>query len=290
MTIATRRNFSKSLLGLGLLSLVKPSCANQNQKSAIRIVSLGGAITEIIYELNLQKYLVGVDTTSNYPLEVKKYPSVGYARALSVEGVLSLSPTHILATEDVGPPAFVRAIKSNKKINFQILDSEYGFNGLIKRVREVAGIGNAIASQDKLIQRLNESWRTAYLNQQVIQQPPKVLFLLSHQASRLLVSGRDTGAAAMIHYAGGVNAMTSYVGYKPLNIEAFIEANPDIILMTKQSESILGGLQGLLKIPALGSVAAVRNHRFISIDANQLLGFGPRLPETVLELRRALLV
>ena len=290
MTIATRRNFSKSLLGLGLLSLVKPSCANQNQKSAIRIVSLGGAITEIIYELNLQKYLVGIDTTSNYPLEVKKYPSVGYARALSVEGVLSLSPTHILATEDVGPPAFVRAIKSNKKINFQILDSEYGFNGLIKRVREVTGIGNAIASQDKLIQRLNESWRTAYLNQQVIQQPPKVLFLLSHQASRLLVSGRDTGAAAMIHYAGGVNAMTSYVGYKPLNIEAFIEANPDIILMTKQSESILGGLQGLLKIPALGSVAAVRNHRFISIDANQLLGFGPRLPETVLELRRALLV
>lgn len=290
MTIATRRNFSKSLLGLGLLSLVKPSCANQNQKSAIRIVSLGGAITEIIYELNLQKYLVGIDTTSNYPLEVKKYPSVGYARALSVEGVLSLSPTHILATEDVGPPAFVRAIKSNKKINFQILDSEYGFNGLIKRVREVAGIGNAIASQDKLIQRLNESWRTAYLNQQVIQQPPKVLFLLSHQASRLLVSGRDTGAAAMIHYAGGVNAMTSYVGYKPLNIEAFIEANPDIILMTKQSESILGGLQALLKIPALVSVAAVRNHRFISIDANQLLGFGPRLPETVLELRRALLV
>lgn len=290
MTIATRRNFSKGLLGLGLLSLVKPPYANQNQKSAIRIVSLGGAITEIIYKLNLQKYLVGVDTTSNYPLEVKKYPSVGYARTLSVEGVLSLSPTHILATEDVGPPAFVRAIKSNKKINFQILDSEYSFNGLIKRVRKVAGIGNVITSQDKLIQRLNESWRTAYLNQQVIQRPPKVLFLLSHQASRLLVSGRDTGAAAMIHYAGGANAMTSYVGYKPLNIEAFIEANPDIILMTKQSESILGGLQGLLKIRALGSVAAVRNHRFVSIDANQLLGFGPRLPETVLELRRALLV
>lgn len=290
MTIVTRRNFSKGLLGLGLLSLVKPSYANQNQKSALRIVSLGGAITEIIYELNLQKYLVGVDATSNYPLEVKKYPSVGYARTLSVEGVLSLSPTHILATEDVGPPAFVRSIKSNKKINFQILDSEYSFNGLIKRVRKVAGIGNAIASQDKLIRRLNESWRMAYLNQQVIKHPPKVLFLLSHQASRLLVSGRDTGAAAMIHYAGGVNAMTSYVGYKPLNIEAFIEANPDIILMTKQSESILGGLQELLKIRALGSVAAVRNHRFISIDANQLLGFGPRLPETVLELRRALLV
>ena len=290
MTLATRRNFSKCLLGLGLLSLVKSSYANQNREHPIRIVSLGGAITEIIYELNLQKYLVGVDATSNYPLEVRKYPSVGYARTLSVEGVLSLSPSHILATEDVGPPAFVRAIKSNKKINFQILDSGYSFNGLIKRVREISSIGNAIASQEKLIVRLNQSWRAAYLNQPVIKHPPKVLFLLSHQASRLLASGRDTGAAAMIQYAGGINAMTSYVGYKPLNVEAFIEANPDIILMTKQSENILGGVQGLLKNRALGSVAAVRNHRFVSIDANQLLGFGPRLPETVLELRRALLV
>ena len=288
MTI-TRRNFSSVALGLGLYSLLKPTYSNENQGANLRIVSLGGAITEIIYELNLQKYLVGVDATSNYPTETNGYPRVGYARTLSVEGVLSLNPTHILATEDVGPPAFIRSMKSNKKINFEILDSEYSFNGLIKRIQRIAALGGAGPDKEKLIRKLNESWKEAYLDQRIVGQQLKVLFLLSHQASRILVSGRDTGAAAMIHYAGGLNAMTSYVGYKPLNIEAFIEANPDIILMTKQSESILGGLQGLLKNRSLGSVTAVRNHRFISIDANQLLGFGPRLPETVLELRRALL-
>ena len=287
MTI-TRRNFSSVALGLGLYSLLKPTYSNENQGANLRIVSLGGAITEIIYELNLQKYLVGVDATSNYPTETNRYPRVGYARTLSVEGVLSLNPTHILATEDVGPPAFIRSMKSNKKINFEILDSEYSFNGLIKRIQRIAALGAAEPDKEKLIRKLNESWKEAYLDHRVVDQQPKVLFLLSHQASRILVSGRDTGAAAMIHYAGGLNAMSSYVGYKPLNIEALIQANPDVILMTNQTVSLLGGIQGLLKNRSLDSVAAIRNHRLISIDANQLLGFGPRMPQTVLDLRRVL--
>lgn len=287
MTI-TRRNFSSVALGLGLYSLLKPTYSNENQGANLRIVSLGGAITEIIYELNLQKYLVGVDATSNYPTETNRYPRVGYARTLSVEGVLSLNPTHILATEDVGPPAFIRSMKSNKKINFEILDSEYSFNGLIKRIQKIAALGVAEPDKEKLIRKLNESWKEAYLDHRVVDQQPKVLFLLSHQASRILVSGRDTGAAAMIHYAGGLNAMSSYVGYKPLNIEALIQANPDVILMTNQTVSLLGGIQGLLKNRSLDSVAAIRNHRLISIDANQLLGFGPRMPQTVLDLRRVL--
>lgn len=287
MTI-TRRNFSSVALGLGLYSLLKPTYSNENQGANLRIVSLGGAITEIIYELNLQKYLVGVDATSNYPTETNRYPRVGYARTLSVEGVLSLNPTHILATEDVGPPAFIRSMKSNKKINFEILDSEYSFNGLIKRIQRIAALGAAEPDKEKLIRKLNQSWKEAYLDHRIVDQQPKVLFLLSHQASRILVSGRDTGAAAMIHYAGGLNAMSSYVGYKPLNIEALIQANPDVILMTNQTVSLLGGIQGLLKNRSLDSVAAIRNHRLISIDANQLLGFGPRMPQTVLDLRRVL--
>lgn len=287
MTI-TRRNFSSVALGLGLYSLLKPTYSNENQGANLRIVSLGGAITEIIYELNLQKYLVGVDATSNYPTETNRYPRVGYARTLSVEGVLSLNPTHILATEEVGPPAFIRSMKSNKKINFEILDSEYSFNGLIKRIQRIAALGGAEPDKEKLIRKLNESWKEAYLDHRIVDQQPKVLFLLSHQASRILVSGRDTGAAAMIHYAGGLNAMSSYVGYKPLNIEALIQANPDVILMTNQTVSLLGGIQGLLKNRSLDSVAAIRNHRLISIDANQLLGFGPRMPQTVLDLRRVL--
>lgn len=63
------------------------------------IVSIGGALTEIIYALGAEASLVGVRKTSLYPAPAAKLPNVGYARALSVEGVLALSPTHIAATE-----------------------------------------------------------------------------------------------------------------------------------------------------------------------------------------------
>ena len=79
MTIVSRREFSASIIGLSLCGLIKPSHATLYPDRSLRIVSLSGAITEIIYELNLQKYLVGV------------------ARTLSIEGVLYLNPTHILA-------------------------------------------------------------------------------------------------------------------------------------------------------------------------------------------------
>ena len=58
--------------------------------------------------------------------------------------------------------------------------------------------------------------------------------------------------------------------------------------MTKQTEHLLSASQALLRNRALGSVAALKNNRLISIDANQLLGFGPRLPQTIIELRREL--
>ncbi len=57
-----------------------------------RIVSVGGALTETLYALGAQGDLVGVDTTSLFPEAARALPSVGYARTLSAEGVLSLRP------------------------------------------------------------------------------------------------------------------------------------------------------------------------------------------------------
>ena len=59
-----------------------------------RIVSIGGAVTEILYALGADKKIVGVDSTSLYPPRaMKDKPNVGYMRQLSAEGVLGLRPS-----------------------------------------------------------------------------------------------------------------------------------------------------------------------------------------------------
>src|SRR5690349_12078465 len=71
---------------------------------ASRIVSIGGAVTEILYALGLKERIVAIDSTSLYPPDAaREKPSVGYMRALSAEGVLGLNPSLVLASEGSGP-------------------------------------------------------------------------------------------------------------------------------------------------------------------------------------------
>ena len=58
-----------------------------------RVVSLGGAVTEIVVALGAQDRLVARDSTSEYPPSVTALPDVGYVRALSPEGCWRLALT-----------------------------------------------------------------------------------------------------------------------------------------------------------------------------------------------------
>ena len=68
------------------------------QAAPERVVTLGGSVTEIVYGLGQGARLVGDDQSSLYPPEARRLPSVGYYRAVPVEGVLSLKPDLVLAS------------------------------------------------------------------------------------------------------------------------------------------------------------------------------------------------
>src|SRR3546814_19986504 len=73
---------------------VAPACAQQAQ----RVVSLGGTVTEIVYDLGEGDRLVADDLSSLYPKEATLLPRVGYYRAVPLEGVLSMRPDLVLAS------------------------------------------------------------------------------------------------------------------------------------------------------------------------------------------------
>ena len=73
-------------------------------ENSSRIAIAGGSLTEITFLLEAEDRIIAVDLTSNYPMMARDLPSIGYVRALSTEGILSLSPTLILGEDDMGPP------------------------------------------------------------------------------------------------------------------------------------------------------------------------------------------
>ncbi len=53
----------------------------------------------------------------------------------------------------------------------------------------------------------------------------------------------------MVILAGGVNAVTTYEGYKPLTPEAVIAAAPDVLLLPARGLDNVGGIDALGSLP-----------------------------------------
>ena len=288
---ASRRT---ALLQLGALasSLVLTGVAPARAAApatARRLVSVGGALTEIVYALQADAELVGVDTTSLYPAPAQKLPSVGYARGLSAEGVLALAPTQVIATEDAGPPAVLRQLAA-AGVPVAVLAANHHFEGLLERIKRVGELTGRVPQASAMQQALQRDWeqsRTA-IAQRAATKPVRVLFVLAHAPSQVMVSGLATSAHAMLEYVGATNAITGFSGYKPLTPEAAIAAQADVILLTDQGLLAAGGIDGVLRLPGLAQSPAGRNRRVIALEAMFLLGFGPRLPAAVSVLDTAI--
>lgn len=285
-----RRRLLCTMAAVPIAWLGKPAWAERAQatQSRQRVICIGSAVTEIVYALNASNLIVGVDTTSIYPDAARLLPSVGYSRTLSAEGVLSLSPTHILCTEDAGPPVVLQQIQ-DAGIEIRRLPAHHTFTGICDRV---IAIGQAIHQQtraDQLKLLLQQQWARIEYEMQAKPFPsatPRVLYIHSMNPSQVMVSGQETNANAMIRYAGLRNALDGFKGYKPLTPEAVIVANPDLILVTDQGLQAIGGRSQLARLPGMERTKAILRQKVISMDAVYLLGFGPRMPDAVLTLHR----
>ena len=287
-----RRNILvKSASAAGWIALGSDALAQQptaTSTGAIRLISIGGALTEIVYLLKANAQLVGVDTTSIYPASATRLPNVGYARSLSAEGILALRPTQVVATEDAGPPIVIKQI-IDAQIPLTILPSGHQFKDLTDRVSMIGRLVHKTDSAQVLASRLALEWNNT--QEKVTHSKLKntrVLFILSQNPSQLMVGGAKTSADAMIAYAGARNAISGFSGFKPLTPEAVIAANPDVILLTDQGMKAVGGIGGVLRFAGISQTRAGKEQNIVSLEAMYLLGFGPRMPLAVAELNQRL--
>ena len=99
--VALSLPFVLPLAAPGPDGFVREAVAQEMQKvDTSKLVTIGGAVTEIVYALGEGDRLVARDSTSMYPEEALKLPDVGYMRALSPEGVKSMELAREYAKEE----------------------------------------------------------------------------------------------------------------------------------------------------------------------------------------------
>ena len=67
-------------------------------------------------------------------------------------------------------------------------------------------------------------------------------------------------------------------------VTAAASAAPQVLINTSQGMEALGGAAAFWQRPELALTPAYRRRALVAMDANHLLGFGPRLPQAVQEL------
>ncbi|SHK61435.1 heme/hemin ABC transporter substrate-binding protein [Epilithonimonas mollis] len=248
-----------------------------------RIVSVSGGVTEIVAALGHEKEIVGTDVTSTYPETLEKSAeNLGHVRSMTIEPIMALNPTLILASDKDINPDLLAKIK-NSGIKLELFKQEFTIDGTKKLIDQVAkALGNS--NQKSLLDKIDTDVKQI----QPIAQKPKVLFIYA-RGNMLMVAGKNTPMTRMIEIAGGQNVANDFEDFKPLTPEAVVKANPDVLLFFTTGLQGPGGIEGALKMPGVSQTNAGKHKNIIALDGGLLSSFGPRVGEAALGLNKLLI-
>lgn len=246
-----------------------------------RIAVAGGSLTEIVYFLGAEERLVAVDTTSNFPAAAEALPSVGYVRALSAEGLLSLEPTLVLGENDMGPREVIASLERTGLPIVRVAETPTAA-GIVAKVRCVAAVLGLADHAEALIEAQLAPAVAALAA--LAPSATRAMVLLGIRDGAPIGAGTGTSAHGVLKMAGVRNALAEFDGWKPVSLEAMAGARADFVVMPQRGATAAGGTTAVLDHPAIAASLAGREDRLIVMDGMELLGFGPRTLHAALQL------
>lgn len=260
--------------------------------AAQRIVCIGQAYNEMIYALGAQDNLVGVDYSSTFPPEIKKLPTVGYHRALSAEGILSLHPTLILHDNNIGPETVVRQLqalhvpmKAFEGKNDTVADTE-------ALLREMGAFFHKEKRAEELCSQMEHQMAAAAEAVKSYHTTPRVAVIHFGRASNVyLIVGNGGGgdastAGRMVQMAGGQMAIQQSGMQRMASPEIIAKTDPEVILMTEYGFDRLGSMDQAKTLPGVAETDAARHNRIYRVPEHDLMYFGPETGNAIIQLAK----
>jgi iron complex transport system substrate-binding protein len=238
----------------------------------------------------VQANLVGIDYSSTYPAEIKKLPTVGYHRALSAEGILSLKPTLIIEDNNIGPDNVVRQLQALHIPMKTFATKNDSIEGTKALLREMGAFFHKEQRAEELCAQMDREMAAAAIAVKKYPTTPRVAVIHFGRASStyLLVGNGGGGDAStagkMVELAGGQMAIQQKGMQKMVSPEIIAESNPQVILMTEYGFDRLGSAEQAKTLPGVAETDAARNNRIYRVPEHDLMYFGPDTGNAIMRL------
>src|SRR6185503_663193 len=266
------------IAGLTALSAFSAACAAHDAGQGARVVCVSKQINEFLYDIHAESVLVARDLTSVYPPQITKLTSVGYHRALSAEGILSMHPTMLLTDGNLGPAAVVTQVK---QVGIPVVTMAPGNTPDSSQLlmKQLGQLFHHEKQADSVIAQWNADMKSALADtvKWAGAKPPRVMIMHMGQiANNYLAIKRGSPGDQIIRWAGGVNAIDSVGGMMRLTPELIAKAAPDIIIATDVGFDRLGSADKFAEMPGVAETPAGKAKRIYRVDETEIMYFGPR--------------
>lgn len=279
------QQFKMAILLLVLLNSVTGLAYAGDKSTPKRIVTAGGSITEIMYALGLEKRVIGIDTSSNYPPRVSALPKVGYYRGLAAEGIMSLNPDMLVVAKGAGPEVVLKQIKSLGVKVKAYEQSQYTQEAWAVTIKKIGSDFNRPKAATNLINSVFKGIENYQNTRHFEPKRINAITLLSVGQRGPIAAGRNTVPNFLMSLAGINNAAVALDGYKPFSTELLAEQKVDMVLVPSHIADGLGGKEAICANQIIKMATSNKCNLFV-MDGLLLMGFGARLDQAIGEIIR----
>ncbi|TCJ03704.1 ABC transporter substrate-binding protein [Cytobacillus praedii] len=251
-----------------------------------KIVSLIPSNTEIVFGLGLGEQVVGVNDYDNYPEEVNEIEKIG-SMEFNVEKIISLKPNLVLAHASSAHNS-VEGLQQLKDAGITVLvvNDAKNFDEVYQSI-EMIGTANGVKDKaEALVAEMKGKLEEIKAKAQEIKtEDQKTVFVEVAPAPEIFTPGKNTFMDVMLQTIHAKNIVTED-GWLPMDPEAIIERNPDVIITTHgyYTEDPVGNVTSR---DGWQDITAVKNKQVVDVDSDMVTRTGPRLVEGVEELAKA---
>ncbi len=234
-----------------------------------RIVALAPHVTELVYAVGAGAQLVGADSASDYPDEVRELQRIGDYSRIHFERVAALKPDLVIGWAGGNRASDIHKLR---QMGLPVLLTDAHRLQDVARLLRLIGKATGQAQQGELAARDFERKLDA-LRRQYRNAPPRRVFYEVWERPLMTIGGPHWISDVLV-LCGGRNIFSELAASAPaVSVEAVLARAPEVIVSGTDAPDVAPFWARFTTLPA------VKRQAFIRIDASTLHRPTPRLLE-----------
>ena len=261
--------------------------------SRVIALSLSGTVGEMVYGLGLSDRLVGRDVSTSFAGADKLPVVTRSGHDFNEESAMALNPSLII-TDGTISNEIVQSLGTEGNVTVVTVERAIDAESSYRAMQQVADALGAGSAAPELIDRLRAAITAKEAEVQAIlpeeSKRPRIAFLYMRGTGLFMLFGQGSGVDSLFSSIGAVDVAVEagWEGERPLNPEALVELDPDVIVVMTHGLESAGGIEGMIAAhPSIAATNAGKHQRIIDVDDAVLFAGGTRLPDVIDGLARA---